>query len=110
MAQYAQTLTDAEINTYANTILQNADLMLALHDFFEGEPSHESCAPVCHQLFDFYTSGPRQLRQFAVDLLPSMISCYLTAASRNQVKNTNEINEITSKLKGFENCANSDLV
>lgn len=38
---FFQILPEAELNTYANTLSNNTDLVEALYELFEDEPSHE---------------------------------------------------------------------
>ncbi len=42
--------------------------------------------PVCHQLFNFYRSGRPKLKRFTLEVVPVMVTAYLTAISRSDKK------------------------
>lgn len=74
-----KTLTEAEWTTYAFGIRQDEGLEQELQDAFEGDLSAEAIDPICHQLFDFYRSMNVELQRFTLNLLPTLITSYLTS-------------------------------
>lgn len=87
LADY-KALSSSELHSFANTINENSELLQALFTIFEEKKYHqEFLDPVCHQLFSFYRSPEKELKEFALQYIPSLIGLYLYVVSRGERKN-----------------------
>lgn len=87
LADY-KTLNNSEIHSFANIINENCELLQALFTIFEEKKYYqEFLDPVCHQLFSFYRSSEKELKQFTLQFIPSLIGLYLGIVSRGERKN-----------------------
>jgi len=82
LAEY-KALPENEINTYANSLRQQEELITGLYELLEDELVQEVVDPVCHQLFEFYRTGKRELQRFTLEFVPTLIEVYLLHIAHN---------------------------
>ncbi|XP_067120864.1 hyccin [Centruroides vittatus] len=86
LADY-KTLNSSELHSFANIINENGELLQSLFTIFEERKYYqEFLDPVCHQLFSFYRSPEKELKEFTLQFIPSLIGLYLGIVSRGEQK------------------------
>lgn len=82
-----QTVTEAEVHSFASSIRENNELIDSLILVFEDKQYHkEFLEPLCEQLFAFFRAQEEPLRQFAMFFLPCIVGVYLSSVHRGDRK------------------------
>lgn len=82
-------LAESEIHTYSTEQENNHEIMLALYEFLS---EHSRCKNenlvdgVCRQLLDFYRSGEKHLKKFALQYIPTLVFLHLSDKSLASVQ------------------------
>lgn len=75
-------LESEQVLSYANVLEHNEELIVALQTVFEDRTKFPLLIdPVCDQLFSYYRSRQPALQKFTLQLLPTLISVYLSAVA-----------------------------
>ncbi|XP_010711067.1 hyccin isoform X2 [Meleagris gallopavo] len=82
-----KTLPEASISSYATNLKDKSALISSLYRVIQ-EPQSELLEPVCHQLFEFYRSGEKQLLRFTLQFLPELMWCYLAVSASRDLQSS----------------------
>ncbi|KAM9646811.1 hyccin isoform 1-T2 [Morphnus guianensis] len=82
-----KTLPEASISSYATNLKDKSALISSLYKVIQ-EPQNELLEPVCHQLFEFYRSGEKQLLRFTLQFLPELMWCYLAVSASRDLQSS----------------------
>lgn len=97
-----KSLRDEEVHSYASTVRHNDDLTEALYTTLHKENRQEIIDPVCHQLFEFYRSTEIELKRFALEFVPTLISTYLQNLSISRNKSCSGIEALILGIYNLE--------
>ncbi|XP_064474513.1 hyccin-like isoform X2 [Ornithodoros turicata] len=82
-----QTVTEAEVHSFASSIRENNELIDSLIQVIEEKKYHkEFLEPLCEQLFAFFRAQEDPLRQFAMFFIPCIVGIYLGSVHKGDRK------------------------
>ncbi|XP_054240736.1 hyccin isoform X2 [Indicator indicator] len=82
-----KTLPESSISSYATSLKDKNALISSLYKVIQ-DPHSELLEPVCHQLFEFYRSGEKQLLRFTLQFLPELMWCYLAVSASRDLQSS----------------------